>query len=179
MRELLDKVKNWVVYDADKEFYAKLFPESVPRKELFRLRWMSHADLPQVLAIEKQNYPFPWGQDIFEDCLRVGYSCWVCTEYERILGYCLMSVAVGEAHILNISVAPTERKQGIGRKMLYHLLHIAKGKAETVFLEVRPSNTAALALYQDVGFNQIGLRKNYYPAENGREDAIMLALHLF
>ncbi len=88
-------------------------------------------------------------------------------------------MAVGEAHILNISVDPAEQKQGVGRKMLEHLISIARGKAESVFLEVRPSNIHAIALYEDMGFNEIGVRKGYYPAEHGREDAIMLALQLF
>lgn len=179
MRDLFDKLKTLVVYDADKEFYAKVFPGSVPRRDLFRMRRMTVADLPQVLAIERQNYLFPWEEDIFEDCLKSGYSCWVCEELDRVLGYCLLSVAVGEAHILNISVDPAEQKQGIGRKMLQHLIDVARGRAETVFLEVRPSNDVAIALYEDMGFNEIGIRKNYYPAENGREDAIMLALQLF
>lgn len=179
MRDLFDRLKTWVVYDADKEFYAKIFPDSVPRKDLFRMRRMTTADLPQVLAIEQQNYLFPWEEDIFEDCLKAGYSCWVCEELDRVLGYCLLSIAVGEAHILNISVDPAEQKQGIGRKMLQHLIDTARGRAETVFLEVRPSNKVAIALYNDMGFNEIGIRKNYYPAENGREDAIMLALQLF
>ncbi|ASF44962.1 ribosomal protein S18-alanine N-acetyltransferase [Methylovulum psychrotolerans] len=179
MRDLFDKLKTLVVYDADKEFYAKVFPGSVPRRDLFRMRRMGMADLPQVLAIERQNYLFPWEEDIFEDCLKSGYSCWVCEELDRVLGYCLLSVAVGEAHILNISVDPAEQKQGIGRKMLQHLIDSVRGRAETVFLEVRPSNEVAIALYEDMGFNEIGIRKNYYPAENGREDAIMLALQLF
>lgn len=179
MRELFDKIKTLVVYDADKEFYAKIFPDSVPRKDLFRMRRMTMADLPAVLAIENKNYPFPWEEDIFEDCLKGSYGCWVCEEMDRVLGYCLISIAVGEAHILNISVDPAEQKQGIGRKMLQHLIDLARGRAETVFLEVRPSNTVAIALYEDMGFNEIGIRKNYYPAENGREDAIMLALQLF
>lgn len=95
------------------------------------------------------------------------------------MGYSLLSIAVGEAHILNISVDPNEQKQGIGRKMLENLIAVAKGRAETVFLEVRPTNTVAIALYESMGFNEIGIRKGYYPAENGREDAIMLALQLF
>lgn len=179
MQQLFEKLKSLVVYDADKEFYAKVFPNSVPRKDLFRMRRMTMADLPAVRAIEKKNYPFPWDDDIFEDCLKSGYSCWVCEELDRVLGYCLLSIAAGEAHILNISVDPAEQKQGIGRKMLKHLLDEARGRAETVFLEVRPSNPIAIALYEDMGFNEIGIRKNYYPAANGREDAIMLALQLF
>ena len=179
MRGLVDKLKNWVVYDADKEFYAKVFPDSVTKKDLIRMRTMTHADLPRVLEIERKNYQFPWEEDIFTDCFKAGYSCWVCDFQDNVLGYSLLAIAVGEAHILNISVAPAEQKQGIGRRMLEHLIEHARSKAETVFLEVRPTNTAAIALYEDVGFNEIGIRKGYYPAENGREDAIMLALQLF
>lgn len=179
MRGLLDKIKNLVVYDADREFYAKVFPDSVEKKDLLRLRIMTHADLPKVLEIERKNYQFPWEEDIFTDCFKAGYSCWVCELQDKVLAYSLLSIAVGEAHILNISVDPVEQKQGIGRKMVEHLIEVARGRAETVFLEVRPTNTAAIALYEDIGFNEIGIRKGYYPAENGREDAIMLALQLF
>jgi ribosomal-protein-alanine N-acetyltransferase len=179
MRGLVDKIKNFIIYDADKEFYATVFPDSVSRQDLFRIRRMTVSDLPEVLAIEQENYTFPWEEDIFRDCFKAGYSCWVCEEKDTVLAYALVSIAVGEAHILNISVASAEQGQGIGRKMLEHLIEEAKGRAETVFLEVRPSNVAAIALYQDVGFNEIGVRKGYYPSENGREDAIMLALQLF
>jgi ribosomal-protein-alanine N-acetyltransferase len=89
-----------------------------------------------------------------------------------------MTMGVGEAHILNISVHPEEQGQGIGRKMMENLIEKAKWEAETMFLEVRPSNPGAIALYQKLGFNEVGLRKGYYPAEHGREDAIMLALEL-
>ncbi|MDP2903473.1 MAG: ribosomal protein S18-alanine N-acetyltransferase [Methylovulum sp.] len=179
MRGILDQIKNFLIYDADKEFYAKVFPDSVSRKDLMRLRRMTVSDLPEVLAIERKNYQFPWEEDIFRDCFKAGYSCWVCEESDRVLGYSLITIAVGEAHILNVSVDPAEQKQGIGRKMLENLIDVAQGKAETVFLEVRPSNPGAIALYEDMGFNEIGVRKGYYPAENGREDAIMLALQLF
>lgn len=179
MQGLLDKIKNFVVYDADREFYAKIFPDSVSRKDLLRMRRMNVTDLPDVLRIEKQNYQFPWGEDIFKDCFNANYDLRVCEEMDRILGYCIVSMGVGEAHILNISVDPAEQNQGIGRKMLEHLIENARGKAETIFLEVRPTNTVAIALYKNIGFNEIGVRKGYYPAENGREDAIMLALELF
>jgi [ribosomal protein S18]-alanine N-acetyltransferase len=179
MRGLLDKIKSFVIYDADREFYAEIFPDSVSRQDLMRMRTMTHIDLPSVMVIEQKNYPFPWQEDIFTDCFKAGYDCWVCEEQGTILGYCLASVAVDEAHILNISVDPAEQKQGIGRKMLTHIIDSVRGKAETVFLEVRPSNIAAIGLYESIGFNEIGIRKDYYPAENGREDAIMLALQLF
>ncbi len=176
---MLEKIKDFVVYDADKEFYAKIFPDSVGRKDLMRLRKMRSSDLSGVMAIERANYQFPWGEDIFRDCFKANYNCWVCAEDDNVLGYCILSMAVGEAHVLNICVSPAEQGQGIGRKMLEHLIETARGQAETMFLEVRPSNTVAIALYQDVGFNEIGIRKGYYEAENGREDAIMLALQIF
>jgi len=176
---MLDKIKDFLVYDADREFYAKLFPGSVGRKDLMRLRKMRSSDLPGVMAIERASYQFPWEEDIFRDCFRANYSCWVCEEQDTVLGYSILSMAVGEAHVLNICVAPAEQGQGIGRKMLENLVEIARGQAETMFLEVRPSNTVAIALYEDMGFNEIGIRKGYYQSENGREDAIMLAKQIF
>ena len=180
MQAFLQRLKDFMFYDADREFYAKVFPDSVTRNDLIRLRRMTADDLPSVLAIEEQNYNFPWSEGIFKDCFRAGYNCWVCEEMDRVLGYSIVSIAVGEAHILNISVDPSEQGQGIGRKMLENLIEVARSKrAETVFLEVRPSNIGALTLYQKLGFNEIGVRKDYYPAENGREDALMLALQIF
>ena len=179
MRGLLDRLKDFIIYDADVEFYAKVFPDSVGRKELMRLRKMNRSDLPQVVAIEKSSYDFPWGEDIFRDCLNTRYDCWVCELGDAILGYGIMSMAVGEAHLLNLCVAPTEQKQGIGRKLLEHLISIARRDAEQMFLEVRPSNVNAIALYDSMGFNEIGVRKGYYEAVNGREDALMLALECF
>jgi [ribosomal protein S18]-alanine N-acetyltransferase len=176
---LLDRVKDLIVYDADREFYAKVFPGSVTRQDLMRLRKMRTSDLPAVMFIENANYQFPWSEAIFQDCLRVNYSCWICEESDKILGFSIVSIAVGEAHILNINVHPDEQKQGVGRKMLTNLIEVARSKnAETIFLEVRPSNAGAIALYMSMGFNEIGIRKGYYPAENGREDALMLALEL-
>jgi ribosomal-protein-alanine N-acetyltransferase len=176
---ILDKIKDFIVYDADKEFYAKVFPGSVGRKDLMRLRKMRSADLSGVMAIENASYQFPWEEDIFRDCIKANYDCWVCEEQDIVLGYCILSMAVGEAHVLNICVAPSEQRQGIGRKMLEHLIETARGKAETMFLEVRPTNTYAIALYEDLGFNEIGVRKGYYKSEHGREDALMLALQIF
>ena len=178
MRGLLDRLKDFVIYDADVEFYAKVFPDSVGRKELMRLRKMNRTDLPQVVEIEKACCRFSWSEDIFRDCLNSRYQCWVCELDNDILGYGIMSMAVGESHILNLCVSPKEQKQGIGRKILEHLIVLAKKEAEMMFLEVRPSNFKAIALYESLGFNEIGRRKGYYEAEQGREDALMLALAL-
>jgi [ribosomal protein S18]-alanine N-acetyltransferase len=178
MSVLIDKLRNFIMYDADREFYAQVFPDSVTKSDLIRLRKMTRADLPSVMAIEKQNYDFPWSEDIFTDCFQAGYRCWVALSQDKVVGYCLMSLAVGEAHILNVSVDPNEQGQGIGRKMMESLIAYARGRAETMFLEVRPSNPVAITLYENLGFNEIGVRKAYYPAKDGREDAIMLALQI-
>ncbi len=178
MRGLFDRLKDFIIYDADVEFYAKVFPDSVSRKDLMRLRKMNPTDLAQVVAIEKACYTFPWTEDIFQDCLNTRYDCWVCELGDDVLGYCIMSMAVGESHILNLCVSPKEKKQGIGRKLLEHLISIASKKAEMMFLEVRPSNINAIALYENMGFNEIGVRKNYYEAVGGREDGLMFALAL-
>ena len=178
MRGWMDKIKNVLLYDADKEFYAKVFPDSVTRADLMRFRIMTRADLPHVMAIERQNYTFPWDEDIFTDCFKVNYGCWVLEENNSVLGYCIMTIRVGEAHVLNVSVHPSEQGQGLGRRMMENMIEIAKNEADKMFLEVRPSNPGALALYEKLGFNRIGTRKGYYPADNGREDAIMLALEL-
>ena len=180
MWKLLYKLKDLIFYDADRQFYAKVFPGSVQVKDLLRLRKMDHADLPEVLLIEELNYDFPWPEGIFKDCLRtMTYTSWVCEAPEdKIVGYCIISVAAGEAHIMNISVSPEFRRQGVGRMMLAHLIEYARPRAEQIFLEVRPSNPNAIALYLQTGFREIGRRKDYYPAQYGREDAIMLALDL-
>jgi len=178
--KLIDKVKSFVIYDADKEFYAKVFPDSVERKDLMRIRRMRQEDLPEVLAIEGENYKFPWSEGIFTDCLKsVNYTCLICEEMDVIVGFSIVSIMAGEAHIMNICVAPSVHKQGVGSKLLEHMIVLATKKAETIFLEVRPSNKAAISLYEKRGFNEIGVRKGYYPAENGyKEDAVMFALEL-
>lgn len=177
---MLHKLKDYLIYDADREFYAKVFPDSVDHKTLLRLRKMDSADLPEVLAIEHQNYEFPWSEGIFKDCFRtMSYTSWVCENPEdRIVGYCIISIAAAEAHIMNISVSPSLQRHGAGRKMLEHMINYARPRAEKIFLEVRPSNPGAINLYKKIGFRQIGIRKDYYPSQHGREDAIMFELDL-
>jgi ribosomal-protein-alanine N-acetyltransferase len=139
-------------------------------------RPIQEADLPQIIEIERQSYPHPWTQIIFGDCLHAGYSSWVCGRSGVIEAYGILSAAAGEAHLLNICVRKESRQQGIGRKMLRHLVAIARRHdTEIIFLEVRPSNVAARALYEDEGFNELGNRGGYYPAGDGREDALILA----
>ncbi|MDB6164526.1 MAG: rimI [Xanthomonadaceae bacterium] len=145
-----------------------------------RLRPMRVDDIDAVLDIELRAYLFPWTRGIFQDCLRAGYAAWVLESGDGIIGYGMLSIAADEAHVLNVCTAPEVQGQGHGRRLLRSLLQIARGRgAQRVFLEVRPSNTAAIALYDDEGFNEIGRRPRYYPAKNGREDAIVMAREFF
>jgi ribosomal-protein-alanine N-acetyltransferase len=139
-------------------------------------RPMQVEDLQQVIDVESQSYPHPWTEVIFSDCLHAGYSCWVCGRYGMVEAYGIISTGAGESHLLNICVHPESRKQGIGKKMLRHLIAVAqRHNADVVFLEVRPSNVAARTLYENEGFNELGTRRDYYPAPEGREDALILA----
>ena len=142
----------------------------------FYIRPMHEDDLDGVMAIETRAYNYPWSKQIFIDCLRVGYCCWVMEHEDQVVAYGVMSVAVGESHVLNLCVCPDHRSQGLGKKLMAHLLKVAEGHdANMTFLEVRPSNFAAIKLYLDLGFDEIGVRRNYYPAKLGREDALILA----
>lgn len=144
------------------------------------LRPMREEDLDEVIAIEQRAYPFPWTRGIMRDCLRADYPAWVMVQRERIIGYGVLSIAADEAHILNICTAPETQGRGHGRRLLRALLQIARGRGvRRMFLEVRPSNPRAIALYHDEGFNEIGRRPRYYPAKDGREDALVMAMELF
>ncbi|NLO79854.1 MAG: ribosomal protein S18-alanine N-acetyltransferase [Xanthomonadaceae bacterium] len=148
-------------------------------EETPRIRRMTADDLDTVIEIERRAYPFPWTPGIFRDCLRVGYGAWVCLLGERIVGYALMSSGGGEAHLLNLCVDPDYQRRGLGRLLLEHVLRQAgRTGADQIFLEVRPSNVAALQLYHAMGFIEVGRRKGYYPAERGREDALVLARYI-
>ncbi|MGB5103134.1 MAG: ribosomal protein S18-alanine N-acetyltransferase [Steroidobacteraceae bacterium] len=149
------------------------------RQRLVKFRAMTPMDVPAVGAVERASYPFPWSEGIFRDCLRVGYLCRVAEVEGSVVAYGVVAMGAGDAHILNLCVSNELRGRGIGRQMLMLLLERARqaGMKET-FLEVRPSNLLAIALYQSVGFMQVGLRKGYYQAEAGREDALVLRLDL-
>lgn len=148
--------------------------DSIPR-----IRRMTDADVDAVIEIERRAYPYPWTAGIFRDCLRVGYNAWVCVQDEQVRGYALMSSGGGEAHLLNICIDPNWQSRGLGRVMLEHVLRQAgREGADQIFLEVRPSNTAAINLYEDMGFIEVGRRKGYYPDEQGREDALILARYI-
>jgi len=145
-----------------------------------QLRAMHEADLPHVLAIESASYAFPWSIGVFRDCLRAGYGCWVLeSDSGDIFAYAVVSIAADEAHLLNVCVAPEVQGQGHGRRLVLRMLDAARWhRAERVFLEVRPSNPGAIALYESLGFSEIGRRPRYYPAHGGREDAIVMGREL-
>jgi len=141
---------------------------------------MHSSHLLQVMEIEMRAYPFPWTEAIFRDCLKAAYSGWVLVdEFGIVRAYALMSMAVGEAHVLNLCVDPVHQREGLGRLLLEHLMRIARAAFMTIMLlEVRRSNKAAIGLYEGAGFQRLGLRKGYYPAVDGREDALLLGFDI-
>ncbi len=139
------------------------------------LRRMQTADVEGVMRVEREAYDYPWTARIFEDCIRVGYDCWVLAVDGRQVGHSVLSVAAGEAHLLNLTVDPRWQGNGLGRFMVRRLFDYAcEQEAEALFLEVRPSNVAAVQLYRSEGFEHIGTRPRYYPLPSGREDAWVL-----
>jgi len=140
------------------------------------IRAMCELDLDQIIPIEQKAYPYSWSRGIFSDCLRVGYYCQVMEMDSFIVGYAVMSKGVGESHLLNLCIDPYLQGKGLGQQMLEYLIEAARRMhSEMLLLEVRPSNTAAVSLYDKAGFNTVGSRNNYYPDGEGREDALILA----
>ena len=140
---------------------------------------MHEADVAEVLAIERSVYEFPWTAGNFRDSLRAGYQCRIGLLQGALAGYFIMMAAAGEAHLLNLSVAASMQRQGHGERLLAAAANLARhADARLLYLEVRPTNAPGRALYARNGFREIGVRKNYYPAANGREDALVLALGL-
>ncbi|HET9693401.1 MAG TPA: ribosomal protein S18-alanine N-acetyltransferase [Steroidobacteraceae bacterium] len=154
--------------------------QDAPRPQrLVRFRAMTPFDVAAVAAVERSSYQFPWSEGIFRDCLRVGYLCRVAECDGEVVSYGIVAMGAGEAHILNICVRGAVRGRGIGRQMLMLLIERAsQAGMQDVFLEVRPSNLHAIALYQSVGFVEVGRRRGYYQAVDGREDALVLKLSL-
>ena len=140
---------------------------------------MHMADLDVVMAIEPLIYTYPWTRGNFKDSLNAGYSCWVYTESDDVIGYAVLMLVLDEAHLLNISIAKTYQGRGLGRSLLEQMMHTARNHgAHNIFLEVRISNQTAICLYENVGFNEMAVRRAYYPARDGREDAILMGMAL-
>jgi ribosomal-protein-alanine N-acetyltransferase len=148
-------------------------------QHMVRFRAMMASDIPGVGAVERASYQFPWSEGIFRDCLRVGYLCRVAEQDGEVVAYGIVAMGAGEAHVLNLCVAERVRGRGIGRRMLMLLIERSvQAGVQDVFLEVRPSNLHAIALYQSFGFIEVGRRRDYYQAVGGREDALVLRLSL-
>ena len=148
-------------------------------KDAPRLHPMREHDLAEVLCIEKSVYSHPWTRGNFADSLRAGYQCWTWRLGHDLVGYFVLLVAAGEGHLLNLSIAAQWQRRGHGGALLDGVLRLARERgARHVFLEVRPSNLGAKALYRRYGFRQVAVRPGYYPAHGGREDALVLTLAL-
>ena len=139
------------------------------------IRPMELDDVTAVALLEAESYPFPWSEGIIRDSVRVGYQCNVMLIDVIVAGYSIMAAGAGEAHLLNLCVRQSFRHRGLGTRLLGRVLaQAAEANAHVMFLEVRPSNQSAIRLYQANGFVQIGVRRGYYQAHNGREDAIVM-----
>ena len=142
-------------------------------------RPMAYDDLAVISRIEPTIYSHPWTLGNFNDSLNAGYSAWVMEIAAEIVGYALVMMVLDEAHLLNISVVKSFHGRGLGRALLAHMVEISRRhQAANMFLEVRVSNTNAIALYESVGFCEMGIRRNYYPTKTGREDAVLMGLAL-
>ncbi|WP_369692845.1 ribosomal protein S18-alanine N-acetyltransferase [Azovibrio restrictus] len=138
------------------------------------LKPMTEQDLERVAALEAAVQPFPWSANHFADSLRAGHWAWVLRGKGELLGFVVLMAVLDEAHLLNLAIAPGHQGQGLGARLLRHVLQwSARQGMASMYLEVRPSNGRALALYQHLGFREIGRRKAYYPAQTGREDALL------
>ncbi len=141
-------------------------------------RTMLSGDIKQVMEIELQAYSHPWTAGIFRDCLRT-HRCWVAIQNDLLVGYGVLMLAPGEAHVLNLCVKPDQQRKGIGRLILRMLAKRAEQfGVDMILLEARRSNQSAIELYHDEGFHELGVRKGYYPADDGREDGIIMAKYL-
>ena len=145
-------------------------------KNNYHIRPMQAADLSAVLLIE-QEQAFPWTEGMLRDCLQANYECWVLTLEQTIIGFGIFTMQAEHIELLNIAIKKRYQGQGYGKKILGFLIELAKNKPATeMFLEVRASNVPALTLYKKLNFQQIAVRKDYYPVINGREDALVLLL---
>jgi ribosomal-protein-alanine N-acetyltransferase len=144
-----------------------------------KMRAMTVSDLEAIMAIERVNFPYPWTEGNFSDSMNSGYICLVMEQGDQLIGYAVLMMVLDEAHLLNISVAKSYQGQSLGRHLLVEMMDVGRQQGGlNMFLEVRPSNHSALGLYDSIGFNEMGIRPGYYPAQNGREDAVLMGVAL-
>ena len=140
---------------------------------------MNSTHIDDVCNIEKHSYAYPWSRNIFYDCINNNYLCKVMLINHNVVGYIINSIIQDECHIMNLCIHKDYRRLGYAKKLLNYVnQEIKKINCKLIFLECRPSNKSALKLYLSEGYNEIGIRKNYYPSKNGYEDAIMLAKYV-
>lgn len=143
------------------------------------IRTLYKSDIAQLLAIELAAQVVPWGEETFRTCFESGYVGWAIEKDKEMVGFVIASVRIEECHILNLCVAPKYQHAGFGRQLLDQALQHAKQQGVgVVYLEVRQSNTRAIALYRKTKFHLIGMRKDYYPTVSGHEDALVFARSL-
>lgn len=140
---------------------------------------MQASHVPEIGIMDRRNYEFAWTDGIFRDCVKAGYICPLARIDGEIVGYGVLQIGADEAHVLNLCIDKPWQRRGLARALLEYLVNEAVSRgAHVMFLEVRPSNTRAVALYEKSGFNEIGLRKDYYDSKGGREDALVMARYL-
>lgn len=147
----------------------------------YMIRTMVSQDLAQVSAIERQVEFHPWSERQFQESLDAGQRCTVMVDGEKVVGFCILQPVLDEANLLLMAIDPNYQRQGRGLVMLEESIALLGEQCVMIFLEVRASNHPAIALYEKVGFHQMGMRKNYYPADralfaSGKEDAVLMAL---
>ncbi len=142
-------------------------------------RAMRGDDIAAVALIEQDVFVFPWSAGNFRDSLLSGYQCWACWVDNELIGYAIILMSLDEAHLLNFAVSRGWQNQGVGMRFLTFVINESKRMCcEMLYLEVRPSNAIGRRLYERFGFQQLGLRRNYYPATTGREDALFMGLNI-
>ena len=148
------------------------------RQEDLLIRSLTVEDIPAALEIERLGHSYPWAEAVFRDCFKANYRLWAACQGQALVGYAVVAYLFDEAHLLNLCVDPRSQGQGIGRRLLRHLLReAARERISQTILEVRVSNQPAQRLYLAEGFEEIGRRPNYYPGPGGREDARVMAFH--
>lgn len=141
---------------------------------------MVESDISEVASIEQHANAFPWSRKHFESSLKAGHHAWVlCNDQNQIIGFTIVQQILDETHLLNICVKPTVQGRGYGQEILNHVIEFSNSISSTIILlEVRRTNFRAQQLYLNSGFNEMAVRKDYYPSENGFEDAILMAMDL-
>ncbi|MHB1230620.1 MAG: ribosomal protein S18-alanine N-acetyltransferase [Halothiobacillus sp.] len=144
-----------------------------------RILGLDEQDLPAIQRIEQVAHLYPWSDRVFNDCIRSGYFLDGAFSGPRLLGFSVVMPILDEWHVLNLCVDPSVQRRGVGRSLLEFVIDQAKQSGmDSLWLEVRVGNTAARQLYAAYAFEQVGFRKGYYPAKNGREDALVLMREL-